>query len=120
MLILSTLLFMSCGHFKSNRKPNNENAYACHFKQNLDNDFFDFKFIPDEQLLIIKNNKKEYQLKLIESDFSSGGFIYKNDNIDRDWNIELDFKSFNHPSVKLDMKNLALMDKQITIEKKCE
>jgi hypothetical protein len=100
----------------SPRKPSST-IYTCHFSEKIGDTVKQFEFIPDDHSLLV--DKADVALE--ESDFATGGYIYKTFKKEKDWKAELVFMSYE-PKARVYLKLLKspVAAEPVTIIKDCE
>lgn len=100
------------------RSPDSEN-YSCRFKSEVSGNELEFEFIPEENQLLIKSSGGTSSLDLVESDFSEGGFVFKNNT--SPWDMTLVFTSFKAtPHVAITAKKSPWSKSPISIDAFCK
>ncbi|MBC7539352.1 MAG: hypothetical protein H7281_11065 [Bacteriovorax sp.] len=117
-------LLVGCSSFKGgeSRLPNSK-YFNCQFEEVIDGNKYVFNFIPEEQLLLVNSySNGADKIILEESDFSAGGFIFKDakgENLGK-WDLKIDLVSYKDvPEVKLTLNKSPISKAAFESSKKC-
>lgn len=117
-------LLVGCSSFKGqeSRLPNSK-SFNCQFEEVIDGKNVVFNFIPEDLLLLVSSKNSEgISVYLEESDFSSGGFIFKDAKGENrgKWDLKLELVSYkDEPEIKLALNKSPLSNNAIQSSKKC-
>ena len=113
-MLVMILTFAACS--QAPRKPSST-IYTCHFSENIQGAEKHFEFVPDDHSLLV--DKADVAME--ESDFVSGGYVYKSQKAEKEWKAELVFMSLE-PKAQVYLKLLKspLSSSPLTIVKDCE
>jgi uncharacterized protein YcfL len=118
LLILAAFIALAgCSSTPKNgmRDPNSK-VFNCHFDESVEGKKVNFDFIPEDQSLVVGDTK----ITMDENDFTSGGFVYKSAKVERDWDVKLEFISYDKdPAVKITMSRSPYSKNPVFISKTC-
>ncbi len=102
------------------RKPTSE-SFICNINADLNGKEYNFKFNPEEHQLLVNSPKESDQIAMMESDFSEGGYVYKNATKGLQWDIQVVLTSYkNNPHLKLAIYKSPFSSENLVIEKVCQ
>lgn len=100
----------------SPRKPSST-IFTCHFTEKIGESVKRFEFVPDDHALIIDKT----DIAMVESDFATGGYVYRSSKKEKDWKAELVFTSYEQrPQIYLKLEKSPFSPTPLTILKECE